>query len=417
MDWLSALNVGLKGLAVHKVRAMLSTLGIIFGVASVVAVIAVSQGAQGEMLKQLAAMGANNVIVDSADLLPDKKKAARLKSEGLNSREAAAAASLCGASVESYAPLRRVNASVSHEGTTIDAGIAATTSSFLDVMGFKLREGRWFNPAEEASSERVCVLEDAVRKDAFPLESPIGKKLILDHEEFTVIGVLESKEETDEKYSVVDIKSLNRRIYIPLSTALSRITRDALSDEVQQVYYKCRTGKEVYAVANLLEQFYQSAHGMEGFEPKHRDYTVKIARDLLKKIEDAQNIFNVVMLCSAGISLVVGGIGIMNIMLANVSERRREVGIRRAVGATKSDILKQFLGESLIICLAGGLLGCVVGVIFTLIVANRTGWQTELAPWGMIVAVGVSLVDGVIFGTFPAWKAAQLDPIEALQYE
>jgi len=156
---------------------------------------------------------------------------------------------------------------------------------------------------------------------------------------------------------------------------------------------------------------------MAKIKEEDRDYQVLVAKELLGKIEEAQKIFNIVMLCSAGISLVVGGIGIMNIMLANVSERRREVGIRRAVGATQGDILRQFLLESLIICMVGGIMGCVLGVAFTYGVQEMTGWQTSLPLWGMLAAVSVSLLDGVAFGTYPAWKAGKLDPIEALQYE
>jgi putative ABC transport system permease protein len=215
----------------------------------------------------------------------------------------------------------------------------------------------------------------------------------------------------------VDIRALNRRVYIPLQTALNRTTREPLADELGEVIFQCRDSGDIRVAAGLIESFYEASHRMEGVPQDERDYQVLIAKELLEKIEEAQRIFNIVMLCSAGISLVVGGIGIMNIMLANVSERRREVGIRRAVGATQTDILKQFLLESLIVCLVGGVMGCVLGVAFTGLVHHLTAWQTTLPLWGMFAAVVVSLLDGVAFGTYPAWKAAQLDPIEALQYE
>jgi len=422
MEWRNAFRVGLKGLAVHKVRAALSMLGIIFGVASVVAVVAVSEGARGEMLKQLAALGANNIIVRGLDWRApgqetrDKKKRARLRSDGLTMREAATMAASCEL-FAGHAPLCKTRAGVRRGEKPVTAEVMGTSPSFLGVMNFQLREGRWLNPSDEAEARRACVIEEALGREVFPLVPPLGQTIIIDHEPYTVVGVLESKEETDEKYSVVDIRALNRRVYIPLQTALSRTTREPLADELGEVIFQCRDSGDIRVAAGLIESFYEASHRMEGVPREERDYQVLIAKELLEKIEEAQRIFNIVMLCSAGISLVVGGIGIMNIMLANVSERRREVGIRRAVGATQTDILKQFLLESLIVCLVGGVMGCVLGVAFTELVHRLTAWQTTLPLWGMFAAVVVSLLDGVAFGTYPAWKAAQLDPIEALQYE
>ena len=423
IEWANSARIGLSGLAVHKFRAALSMLGIIFGVASVVAVIAVSEGARGEVMKQLAAMGANNIMVTGLEWRSggnearDLKKKTRLHSEGLTLREAGEAFSRCKL-IEDFAPLRKVRASVRLEETPLAAEVIGTTPSFLSVMGYRLREGRWIAKEDEAAARRVCVLEDAVRQDYFSFSSPLGRTLVIDHEPYEIIGVLESKEaSSDTKYEVVDIKQLNRRVYVPLAAALNRTTLEPLSDEVSEIIFRCRSASEIRPAAEVLNRFYETAHNMEQLPPEERDYKVRVAQDLVKQTESSQMIFNYVMACSAGISLVVGGIGIMNIMLANVTERRREIGIRRAVGATQNDILYQFLFESLSICLLGGLLGCLLGVIFAFIVESRTGWQTSIAWWSMFVALGVSLLDGVAFGTYPAWKAGRLDPIEALRYE
>ncbi|HEY3319543.1 MAG TPA: ABC transporter permease [Planctomycetota bacterium] len=423
IQWRNAVRIGLMGLAVHKFRAALSMLGIIFGVASVVAVIAVSEGARGEVMKQLAAMGASNIMVRGLDWRSsgsesrDLKKKSRLHSNGLTVREGLAGMREAPL-VLAQAPRRVVHASVRMNETPMSAEVSATTPIFLQVMGYKLREGRWFVPADEENSRRVCVLEDALRQEYFKLASPLGKTLVIDHECYEVIGVLESKAaSSDQKYEVVDIKQINRRIYIPLSTALARTTREPLADDVSEIIFQCRDITDVHPVAAVLNRFFEKAHNMEGIRPEDRDYKVQIAQDLVKQTEESQRIFNYVMACSAGISLVVGGIGIMNIMLANVTERRREIGIRRAVGATMNDILQQFLFESLSICLLGGLMGCMLGIGFTFMVHQLTGWQTALAWWSMAVALLVSLMDGVAFGTYPAWKAGRLDPIEALRYE
>ena len=423
VDWKNAARIGLVGLSVHKFRAALSMLGIIFGVASVVAVIAVSEGARGEVMKQLAAMGANNIMVTGLDWRAggsesrDLKKRARLHSRGLTVREAQGAVDECPV-IADHAPLRKVQASVRVSETPVSADVVGTTPSFLNVLGYKLREGRWFLNADESTARRVCVIEDAIRQEYFKLASPLGKAVVIDHEYYEVIGVLESKEaSSDQKYDVVDIKQLNRRVYIPLAAALARTTQDPLSDDVSEIVFMCKNTSDIRSAATLLNRFFEKAHNMENVPVEERDFKVRVAQDLVKQTEASQNIFNYVMACSAGISLVVGGIGIMNIMLANVTERRREIGIRRAVGATQADILQQFLFESLAICLLGGLLGCLLGVAFTYLVHHLTQWQTALAWWSMVVALVVSLLDGVAFGTYPAWKAGKLDPIEALRYE
>jgi putative ABC transport system permease protein len=413
VEWGNAARIGLKGLTVHKFRAALSMLGIIFGVASVVAVIAVSEGAHKEVLKQLAALGANNIMVDSVDWRlgteqRDMKKRARLRSEGLTVREAATLAERCPL-ISNYAPLRKVDASVRFNEVQVTMEVIGTTPSYINVMQFPLREGRWL----------VCVIEDAVRQNLFAQTSPLGGVLVIDHEPYEIVGVLQSKEVASNAKDKVDfdINQLNRRVYIPLAAALARTTQPPLSDEASQVVFSSRSPEDLRGAAAFIQRYYEHAHNMEGVPLGERDYQVKIAADLVKQSEDSQRIFNYVMMSSASISLIVGGIGIMNIMLANVTERRREIGIRRAVGATQGDILRQFLFESLSICLLGGLAGCVVGVIFSYIVHQQTGWQVALAWWSMVVALGVSLLDGVAFGTYPAWKAGCLDPIEALRYE
>jgi putative ABC transport system permease protein len=424
IEWMNSARIGLAGLAVHKFRAALSMLGIIFGVASVVAVIAVSEGARTEVLKQLAALGANNIMVTGIEMKAggtsdsrELKKKTRVRSDGLTLPQARAAMEACPL-IKDYAPRRNVRASVRLNETPVACDVVGTTPSFLSVMSYALREGRWLTAEDERVARRVCVIEGSLSEECFRLSKALGRALIIDHEPYEVVGVLRSKETSaDTKYNVDDIKQLNRRIYIPLATALARTAQEPLADEVSEIIYQCRDAGDIRPAAAVLNRFFETAHNMESTPPEARDFKVRVAQDLLNQAEESQKIFNYVMLCSAGISLVVGGIGIMNIMLANVTERRREIGIRRAVGATQADVLRQFLFESLSICLLGGLLGCLLGVAFSFLVEQRTGWTTTIAWWSMFAAMGVSLLDGVIFGTYPAWKAGKLDPIEALRYE
>jgi len=422
MDWINAARIGLAGLSVHKFRAALSMLGIIFGVASVVAVIAVSEGARGEVLKQLAALGASNIMVDDLDWKAssekrDLKKQTRLHSDGLTVDEAAAIAKSCPL-IANHAPLRKVAASVRLDEQPLNAEVIGTTASYFDVMGLKLQKGRWLVNADDMLGRRVCVIDDTLRQEHFRLTAAIGRTMVIDHEPYEIVGILENVEtSSDSKYTVDDVKQLNRRIYIPIQAALSRTTLEPLSDEVSRVIFQCRSADDVHSAAVVLNRFYEASHSMENFDTRSRDYTVSVAQDLVKQSEESQKIFNYVMGCSAGISLMVGGIGIMNIMLANGTERRRESGTRRAVGATQVDMLRQFLFQSLSICPLGGLLGCLMGVGFTMLVEHNTHWHTKIAWWSMFAAMGVSLLDGVVFGTYPAWKAGKLDPIEALRYE
>ena len=422
VEWINAARIGLAGLTVHKFRAALSMLGIIFGVASVVAVIAVSEGARGEVLKQLAALGASNIMVDDLDWRAssekrDLKKQTRLHSAGLTVEEADAIARSCSL-ISNHAPLRKVQASIRLDEQPVNAEVIGTTPAYADVMGLRLQKGRWLTATDDALARRVCVIDDTIRQEYFRLSSALGRAMVIDHEPYEVVGIIENVEtSSDSKYSVDDVKQLNRRIYIPLQAALSRTTLDPLSDEVSRVIFQCVAPERVHEAAAVLGRHYEASHNMASFAQGARDYAVSVAQDLVKQTERSQEIFNYVMACSAGISLVVGGIGIMNIMLANVTERRREIGTRRAVGATQSDILRQFLFESLSICLLGGILGCLLGVGFTALVHSMTGWQTKWAWWSMFAAMGVSLLDGVVFGTYPAWQAGKLDPIEALRYE
>ena len=420
MNWWEYFKEALKGLAAHKVRAFLSALGILFGVGSVVAVVSVSAGAREEILKQLRAMGASNVMVrslhNSGDLEKWKRARARSGGSGLSVREADYFAKHCKL-IESYSPVKRLSAVAKYGDRRVGGEVVAVRPAFRAASGFTLSAGRFLVQTDERDARRVCVIEEEVARTVFGPGGALGQRVWIDAEPYEVVGVLEAKEVSERKYEVTDIRALNKRIYVPLTTGLSRTTQDRLSGEIDEVVFRTRAEYDPRELAASLEVFYESAHGTAGVPAGERDYEVTVTRDLIRQAQETQRIFSIVLSAGAGISLLVGGIGIMNIMLANIQERRREVGIRRAMGAAQADILWQFLMEALCICLGGGLLGLALGVGLSAAISYWAEWATNISVWGLTISLSVALLDGMIFGTYPAWKAARLDPIEALQYE
>lgn len=419
MGWWEYFKEALKGLAAHKVRAFLSALGILFGVGSVVAVVSVSAGGREQILRQLRAMGASNVMVRSLRSTGDlgKWKRARARTGGgLTIREAdyfAAGSRL----VESYSPIKKLSARAKYGDRQVGGEVVAVRPEFLATSGFQISAGRFLSPEDERCARRVCVVEEEVARAVFGPGGALGQRVWIDAEPYEIVGVLEAKQVSERKYEVTDIAALNKRLYVPLTTGLSRTTRDRLSGEIDEVIFRAKPEVDPRKLSAALGRFYESAHGMAGVKAEERDYEVTVTLDLVRQAQETQRVFSIVLAAGAGISLLVGGIGIMNIMLANIQERRREVGIRRAMGATQADILWQFLMEALCVCLGGGILGLALGVALSAAINYWAEWVTDFSLWGLALSLGVAVFDGVAFGTYPAWKAARLDPIEALQYE
>ncbi len=419
MSWWEYFKEALKGLAGHKVRAFLSALGILFGVGSVVAVVSVSAGAREQILRQLRAMGASNVMVRSLRSSGDLEKWKRARARtggGLTIREADYFAERC-EMVETHCPVKHLSARAKHGDVSVGGEVLAVRPEFMETSGFTMASGRFLTAEDERLRRRVCVVEEEVAAAVFGPGGALAQRVWIDAEPYEIVGVLEAKEVSERKYEVTDIAALNKRIYVPLRTGLARTTRDRLAGEIDEVVFRARRGVDPRTVAAAVGRFYECAHGMAGVKPEERDYEVTVTLDLVRQAQETQRVFSIVLAAGAGISLLVGGIGIMNIMLANIQERRREVGIRRAMGATQSDILWQFLMEALCVCLGGGLLGLGLGVGLSAAINYWAEWVTDISIWGLAVSLGVAILDGVAFGTYPAWKAARLDPIEALQYE
>ncbi|MGH7144647.1 MAG: ABC transporter permease [Planctomycetota bacterium] len=414
--------LGLLGLRSHVLRTILSTLGIICGVAAVVVSVNISESARQKQLQDLAALGSDLIKVTSIPYTDgnDKKikKKFRLISNGLTLEQVELIRERLRDDLADAVPMRNCLLSSARVGETpLEAQIVATTPDFLRVRRFTMRAGRFLSELDDYDRARVCVLESTVADKNFPAQNPVGATVMIDHEPYTVIGVIQEKVVSDEKYQKMNPSDVNNAIYIPLHTALERLTRDPLADEIDEVLFQAAPGHDLLQVAAKVNYLLEVTHRMVGKAEKDTDFRVRVPVQMYQQIKETERTWDRILLIFGLVALVVGGIGIMNIMLANVTERRREVGVRRALGATQVDILLQFLMESVLVCLNGGLLGCFLGVAGSFFYVRSIGWAPQINWFGMMIAVLTSSFVGLIFGVYPAWSASKVDPIEALRYE
>ena len=402
--------IAVKGLGVHKVRTFLSMLGIIFGIASVIAMLSIGEGARQQIKKQIEAMGVNNIRVKEIRMDKESRKKYRVYSPGLTVKDAEKIAAMSNG-IYAYAPMIVREMKVNRQDQQAESIIVGTTSEFLKVSSAKLAKGRFLSPIDEKNCRRVCVLGSMLEKRLFPFTDPIKKQILIHNEYYTIIGIMKPKQSVKSKQKVFDVVSLNQRCYIPLSCAMNRLTRPKITGEIDEISIRTLNTQALSPTGKLIDEILKISHH------KQKDYEVIIALDLLIQSQKSQRIFDIVMGSIAGISLLVGGIGIMNIMLANVSERRREIGIRRAIGARQRDVRRQFLLEASSVCLLGGVIGIFLGIGLAATITYFFNWETVISTWGIALSLSVSLMDGIIFGTYPAWKAAKMDPIEALAVE
>lgn len=420
-----------RALGAHKLRAFLTTLGIVFGVAAVIAMLSIGEGAKKEALEAIKLLGTNNLLVKAA---PVKEKAGADvggRSAGLSLKDAANFERLTGL-VTLVVPERSEKVKEAFfQDKESEIELVATTPEYPAAFNLQLASGRFFSYLDAAETRRVCVLGGEIKKELFGFENPTGQKVKLGSDYFTVIGSFAPQALTQSKVEGLEAKNVNRMVFIPLKTA--QLTYDRKPDdanvirmggvtiwtsgrpgtvsELDLVTVKVADGPPVEKVAAILENMLARRHNGV------KDYQIVIPEALLRQSQKTQRIFNIVMGTIAGISLLVGGIGIMNIMLASVLERFREIGVRRAVGAKQKDILYQFLIEAVGISLLGCTAGVLLGFLLSKSVTYYAGWKTIFSWPSVVIAVGVAAAVGLSFGIYPARRAAKLDPIDALRYE
>ncbi|NRA61247.1 MAG: ABC transporter permease [Psychrobium sp.] len=393
----------------HKLRTFLTLLGMIFGVGAVIAMISVGEGAEKEALKLIDSMGVRNLIIEEKKIDVERLKEVRKHSVGLSLYDVQA-------SLETLPFVTNQSSEKSIEVHTLFSQHANGTSevigvsnSFRELSRLTLLEGRWFNENDEKQYRQVAVLAQGAANELFPRGNAIGQSIKVNHLWLQVVGVLEDKLLSKDSFQGVSLGGDTQRIYLPLQTTLKRFKFKALASEIDRFKLELTSDVSPQLAAVALSHLLDRRHAGE------KDYQIIVPAALLNQHKETQRIFNIIMSCVAGISLLVGGIGIMNIMLATVLERTKEIGLLRAIGATRSDIKTQFIIESFTISALGGLLGIVLGFILATIISTFAGWPVAWSFSAVLISVVFCAAIGLIFGLYPAIKASKLDPIVALQ--
>lgn len=406
MGWWDLICIGFReGLWTHKMRTLLTMLGVMFGVAAVIAIVSVAEGAKLELMRHIEAMGANTIRISAKKLEGDVLRESRSKGNvGLTRADARSLASVL-PSVIRMAPMKKVNADVIVGAVKGTSEVWATTPAFPALVNSRVEKGSFFGEQEITFARSVCVLGHAAAAELFANRDPLGKQVTVGRTTYDVIGVMARKPVSDE--------DLNRHIYVPLTAALLRVKRSAGASEIDRVLLAIGEAPQVKPTAEVAESILNRRHFGVG------DVEISIPEEKLELQQRTRSLMNYVLAVMATIALFVGGIGIMNIMLATVTERTREIGIRRSVGATQSDILKQFLVEAVGISFVGGFIGIVMGFALGFLITHFAGWARAslFSPQATLLGFGVAVAVGLIFGIYPAWTAAKQDPIAALRHE
>jgi putative ABC transport system permease protein len=405
-----ALLFALENLSSRRMRTGLSTLGMMFGVAAVIAMLSIGAGAEQRAMAMIERLGVNNVLVRSKEVPAPERVEARKKSMGLSQRDAAAIAEAV-PHVALVAPRARIDAyKVIAEGQKAQAKIWGVTHRHPEAARLVLDEGRFFDESDLRAHAQVCVISPGVRRDLFTAGAAVGRLLKVNDVWLRVIGVLAS-DGMGTSAGAGDSAGGETEIYLPLTTLLQKFERDPLDPPLEQVVVKLDGQSSSHEAAAVITSLLDQLHAGVS------DYEIVVPEALLAQSRETQRIFSIVMGCIAGISLLVGGIGIMNIMLASVFEQTREIGVRRAVGAFRRDIRLQFLVESFLVAGFGGLCGVLLGLFISYAVASYAGWPTVVTPVAILLSTGVSGAVGLFSGLYPAVRASHLDPIEALQHQ
>lgn len=413
-QWVPDLSLGLENLLAHRLRSLLTMLGMIFGVAAVVSMLSIGAGARQKVMAFIEQLGVRNLIVEAKETTEwQAHQKIRRISPGLTLQDYRIIHDDI-AAISASTPRKRFTPS-----TTIPRSqqepptVYGINPSYREIAGLRLTDGRFFTADEESHGRAICVLGAGAKSNLFGTANPVGRYVKLNQQWFRVVGVASPQLSSQTEVAGVPARDLNNVIYVPLTAAMLRL-EDSYSDvrdEIDGIYLHLGTSSGISQVAEVVRAILNSTHHGAG------DFSVIVPAELLAEQQRTERLFNAVMVAIASISLLVGGIGIMNIMLASILERTREIGLRRAVGARQGDIVRQFVIEAALISMVGGGLGIVFGFAMSRLIAWMAGWSTIVTVSSIALAFIVSIGVGLIFGIYPAMKAARLDPVEAIRYE
>lgn len=444
------INIAIESILANKLKSILTALGIIFGVAAVISMLAIGKGAQQEILDQIKMVGVNNILINPIFEEPDDQqqqedngnKQKRKFSPGLTLADVDAIKKVI-PSVSRISPEISLNSFVQYEGVRVTAKIMGVSNDYFELYNLPIIEGVFFNDYQEEHGIPVCIIGDNIKAKFFSKVDPIGQYIKFGQVWLKVIGVLKKSDITVSGLQNAGVNVYNDNVYLPAKSMLLRYQNRALVNskkftegnsffgggmfirfggstqsqapknyhQLDRVIVQVKETSDINTTTEILSRMLIRKHA------EVKDFEITVPELLLKQQERTKDIFNIVLGAIASISLIVGGIGIMNIMFASVMERIKEIGTRMAIGAKKADIIAQFLSEAVLISVTGGFIGIILGIILTKLITHFAGILTIISPLSVLVAFGVSAAVGVIFGLSPAKRAADRDPIESLRYE
>lgn len=410
----SDLGQAAANLRAQKTRTLLTALGIVFGVGSVIGMLAIGSGAKEESLRFIEQLGVRNILVDTRQALSQEELQQRRRSSpGLSARDVRILKANVDA-IEELSERRSIHPQRVLPKPSRDVPeLYGVRPSYRVIHSLRLTEGAFFTDDDDQRSAAVCVLGETAKVSLLGYDRAVGKFVKVNDTWLEVVGVLAEQIASGASSSGGAVQDVNNIIYVPLNTMQYRFWDQSrnLRDELDGIEMRLKPGADSVETAQVVTAVLNTTHH------NTQDFTVTIPAALLAQQQRTQTIFTYVMVAIAAISLLVGGIGIMNIVLATVLERTREIGVRRATGARRFDILRQFLTESVLISVAGGVMGVGFGFFLAWLIARTAEWRTIVTPASVVIAFGVSVLVGVVFGIYPAIKASEISPIEALRYE
>jgi len=406
------INVAIMSLVDQKFRSFLTMLGIIFGTASVIAMVSIGEGAKKQAIAKYQDLGVSNIIIREKNLTDSELEEVRMKfSQGLSMKDADMIREIV-PGVVNVAPQTESKQEAKYADKSSKVTVIGITPSLMEMLNYQIDKGVFISENHYKEQMKVCILGANVSKELLGFENPIGQNVKLGDQWFEVVGVLQSKALFTETVGELAARDLNNDVYIPLTTFSKRIPKDnQLASEIKQLTIQIENSERLMQSSVVIRSILNRHHF------NNDDFSIIIPYELLKQEEKERRIYNLLLASIAAISLVVGGIGIMNIMMSSVMERTREIGIRRAIGGRRSDIMGQFVTEAVVLSLSGGVIGVIFGISLSLGISLLTDVKTSITLYSIFIAFGFSVLVGITFGYLPAKTAANLKPIESIRHE